>query len=73
MTYSTHDVKVIDGYFPDWLIEDVGKYLSTDFPMYYNNTPTEYESKFWGNTVIRDNEFTGETPCIGFSLILMNV
>ena len=34
MTYSTHDVKVIDGYFPDWLIEDVGKYLSTDFPMY---------------------------------------
>ena len=68
MTYSTHDVKVIDGYFPDWLIEDVGNYLSTDFPMYYNNTPYgDYKkARFWGNTVIRDNEFTGETPWYWF-------
>ena len=33
------NIKVIDGYFPDWLIDDVGEYLSTDFPFFYNNTP----------------------------------
>jgi hypothetical protein len=62
------DIRVIDGYFPDWVVEDVGNYLSTDFPFYYNNTPYGDYSKarFWGNTVIRDNEFTSETPWYWF-------
>lgn len=62
------DIKVIDGYFPDWIVDDVGDYLSTDFPFFYNNTPYGDYSKarFWGNTVIRDNEFTNETPWYWF-------
>ena len=68
MTYGNDNIKVIDGYFPDWLIDDVGEYLSTDFPYFYNNTPYGDYSKarFWGNTVIRDNEFTPETPWYWF-------
>ena len=31
------DIKVIDGYFPDWIVDDVGEYLATDFPFFYNN------------------------------------
>ena len=62
------DIKVIDGYFPDWIVDDVGDYLSTDFPFFYNNTPYGDYSKarFWGKTVIRDNEFTNETPWYWF-------
>ena len=61
-------VKVVDGYFPDWMIEDVRNYLATDFPYFYNNTPYGDYSKarFWGNTVIRDNSFTEETPWYWF-------
>ena len=64
MTHLNTKITVIDDYFPSWMVRDVGNYLSTDFPFFYNNTPYGDYSKarFWGNTVIRNNEFTEETP-----------
>ena len=68
MTHLNTKVTVIDDYFPSWMVRDVGNYLSTDFPFFYNNTPYGDYSKarFWGNTVIRNNEFTEETPWYWF-------
>ena len=39
MTHLNTKVTVIDDYFPSWMVRDVGNYLSTDFPFFYNNTP----------------------------------
>ena len=33
------DIKVIDGYFPDWMIDDVATWLTDYCPLYYNNAP----------------------------------
>ena len=62
------DIKVIDGYFPDWMIDDVATWLTDYCPLYYNNAPYgDYnESRFMGNTVIRNNEFTDPSPWYWF-------
>ena len=75
MTHSTKDVKVIDGYFPDWLIDDVGNYLLNDFPYFYNNTPYgEYDRQDSGEILLLETMSSHKRHLgIGFSLILMNV
>lgn len=61
--YGT-EVRVIDNYFPDWLVDSFGTWLVEYCPLFYNNTPYgDYnKARFFGNTVIRDNEFTDTTP-----------
>ena len=39
MTYNIKGVNVIDGYFPDWIVDDVAQWLTEYCPLYYNNAP----------------------------------
>lgn len=68
MTYNIKGVKVIDGYFPDWIVDDVAQWLTEYCPMYYNNAPYgDYkQTRFWGNTVIRDDNFSDTSPYYWF-------
>ena len=36
MTYNIKGVNVIDGYFPDWIVDDVAQWLTEYCPLYYN-------------------------------------
>ena len=68
MTYNIEGVNVIDGYFPDWIVDDVANWLTDYCPMYYNNAPygDASSSRFWGNTVIRNDDFTDTSPYYWF-------
>ena len=68
MTYNIKGVNVIDGYFPDWIVDDVAQWLTEYCPLYYNNAPYgDYkDTRFWGNTVIRDDNFTETSPYYWF-------
>ena len=33
MTYNIKGVKVIDGYFPDWIVDDVAQWITEYCPM----------------------------------------
>ena len=61
-------IEIIDDYFPNWMVQDVAEWLTDYCPLYYNNAPYgDYnKSRFLGNTVIRDNEFTDTSPWYWF-------
>ena len=65
---SLTDIRVIDDYFPQWMVKDVGEWVTDYCPLYYNNAPYgDYkQSRFMGNTVIRDNAFTDTSPWYWF-------
>ena len=53
------DYKVIDDYFPDWLVTNVSYYLKT-FPVTYTNTPnknTYKNARFMGNMIMIEDEW----------------
>ena len=53
------DYKVIDDYFPDWLITDVSYYLKT-FPVTYTNTPNKHtykNARFMGNMIMIEDDW----------------
>jgi hypothetical protein len=36
---SLTDIRVIDDYFPQWMVKDVGEWVTDYCPLYYNNAP----------------------------------
>ena len=59
--------RVIDNYFPQWMVDEFAQWVTNDCPLYYTNTPhgNYEEARFFGNTIVwNDNPsgLNGATP-----------
>ena len=53
--------KVIDDYFPQWMVDEFAQWVTNDCPLYYTNTPhgNYEEARFFGNTIIWNDNPSG--------------
>ena len=57
--------RVIDDYFPQWMVDEFAQWVTNECPLYYNNTPhgNYEEARFFGNTIVwNDNPSNDVNP-----------